>query len=46
MISDGERRVRLDYVIPTRGLVEFYSQFLSLTSELALCIMCLIIMDH
>ena len=33
MILDGKGRVYLDYVIPTRGLVEFYSQFLSLTSE-------------
>ena len=32
MIPDGKGRVRLDYVIPTRGLVGFHSQFLSLTS--------------
>ena len=32
MISDSNGRVRLDYIIPTRGLVGLHSQFLSLTS--------------
>jgi GTP-binding protein len=32
MISDGRGRVRLDYIIPTRGLIGFRSDFLSSTS--------------
>ena len=32
MISDGKGRVRLEYVIPTRGLIGFHSKFLTLTS--------------
>ncbi|OGO93801.1 MAG: GTP-binding protein TypA [Coxiella sp. RIFCSPHIGHO2_12_FULL_44_14] len=32
MISDGKGRVRLDYIIPTRGLIGFHSEFMSLTS--------------
>jgi GTP-binding protein len=32
MIPDGKGRVRLDYVIPTRGLIGFHTEFLSATS--------------
>ena len=32
MTSDGKGRVRLDYVIPTRGLIGFHTEFLSSTS--------------
>ncbi|WP_417494078.1 translational GTPase TypA [Maricaulis sp.] len=32
MVPDGHGRVRLDYVIPTRGLIGFRSEFLTLTS--------------
>ena len=32
MASDGKGRVRLDYIIPTRGLIGFHSKFLTLTS--------------
>lgn len=32
MLPDGKGRARLDYVIPTRGLIGFHSQFLTLTS--------------
>lgn len=32
MISDGKGRVRLDYQIPSRGLIGFHSLFLTLTS--------------
>ena len=32
MIPDGQGRVRLDYEIPTRGLIGFRSEFLTLTS--------------
>lgn len=32
MVSDGNGRVRLDYVIPARGLIGFHSEFLTLTS--------------
>ena len=32
MISDGKGRVRLDYIIPTRGLIGFHTEFLSSTS--------------
>jgi GTP-binding protein len=32
MLPDGKGRVRLDYIIPTRGLIGFHSKFLTLTS--------------
>jgi GTP-binding protein len=32
MVPDGKGRVRLDYVIPTRGLIGFHAKFLTLTS--------------
>ena len=32
MVSDGRGRVRLDYMIPTRGLIGFRSEFLTATS--------------
>ncbi len=32
MVSDGQGRVRLDYTIPSRGLIGFHSLFLTLTS--------------
>lgn len=32
MMPDGKGRVRLEYVIPTRGLIGFHSKFLTLTS--------------
>ena len=32
MAPDGKGRVRLDYVMPTRGLIGFHSKFLTLTS--------------
>ncbi|MCA0403711.1 MAG: translational GTPase TypA [Proteobacteria bacterium] len=32
MLPDGKGRVRLDYVIPTRGLIGFHTEFLSATS--------------
>lgn len=32
MIPDGKGRVRLDYTIPSRGLIGFHSLFLTLTS--------------
>ncbi|OGT53456.1 MAG: GTP-binding protein TypA [Gammaproteobacteria bacterium RIFCSPHIGHO2_12_FULL_42_13] len=32
MMPDGKGRVRLDYVIPTRGLIGFHTRFLTLTS--------------
>lgn len=32
MVPDGKGRVRLDYVIPTRGLIGFQTEFLTLTS--------------
>ncbi|MCB1759601.1 MAG: translational GTPase TypA [Gammaproteobacteria bacterium] len=32
MIPDGRGRVRLDYVIPSRGLIGFQTEFLTLTS--------------
>src|SRR3990167_8478626 len=32
MVSDGKGRIRLDYCIPTRGLIGFHSRFLTLTS--------------
>lgn len=32
MIPDGKGRVRLDYMIPTRGLIGFHTEFLSSTS--------------
>ena len=32
MVSDGNGRVRLDYIIPSRGLIGFQTEFLTLTS--------------
>jgi len=32
MVPDGKGRVRLDYVVPTRGLIGFHNEFLSCTS--------------
>jgi len=32
MISDGKGRVRLDYIIPARGLIGFHTEFQTLTS--------------
>ncbi len=32
MVPDGKGRVRLDYLIPTRGLIGFHTEFLSGTS--------------
>lgn len=32
MLPDGKGRVRLDYVVPSRGLIGFRSEFLTLTS--------------
>ncbi len=32
MVPDGQGRVRIDYEIPTRGLIGFRSEFLTLTS--------------
>lgn len=32
MIPDGKGRVRLDYMIPTRGLIGFHTEFLTATS--------------
>ncbi|WP_423063816.1 translational GTPase TypA [Candidiatus Paracoxiella cheracis] len=32
MVRDGKGRVRMDYIIPTRGLIGFHSRFLTLTS--------------
>jgi len=32
MISDGKGRVRLDYIIPARGLIGFHNEFQTLTS--------------
>ena len=32
MVPDGKGRVRLDYTIPTRGLIGFHTEFLSSTS--------------
>lgn len=32
MVPDGRGRVRLDYVIPSRGLIGFQTEFLTLTS--------------
>ncbi|WP_419419642.1 translational GTPase TypA [Legionella sp. D16C41] len=32
MLPDGKGRVRLDYMIPTRGLIGFHTEFLSSTS--------------
>lgn len=32
MVPDGKGRVRLDYIIPTRGLIGFHAKFLTLTS--------------
>lgn len=32
MVPDGKGRVRLDYLVPTRGLIGFHTEFLSSTS--------------
>lgn len=32
MVPDGKGRIRLDYKIPTRGLIGFHTEFLTLTS--------------
>ncbi|PJD90103.1 MAG: translational GTPase TypA [Legionella sp.] len=32
MVPDGKGRVRLDYIVPTRGLIGFHNEFLSATS--------------
>ncbi|MDF1684284.1 MAG: translational GTPase TypA [Legionellaceae bacterium] len=32
IVPDGKGRIRLDYVIPTRGLIGFHTEFLSATS--------------
>jgi GTP-binding protein len=32
MVPDGHGRIRLDYTIPTRGLIGFHSEFLTATS--------------
>lgn len=32
MMPDGKGRVRLDYIVPTRGLIGFHTEFLSCTS--------------
>ena len=32
MVPDGKGRVRLDYMVPTRGLIGFHTEFLSATS--------------
>lgn len=32
MIPDGKGRVRLDYIIPSRGLIGFHTEFLTITS--------------
>ena len=32
MVPDGKGRVRLDYLIPTRGLIGFHTEFLTTTS--------------
>ncbi len=42
MVPDGKGRVRLDYIIPTRGLIGFHNEFLSSTSGTGLMIMFMI----
>lgn len=32
MMPDGKGRIRLDYIIPTRGLIGFHTEFLTITS--------------
>jgi GTP-binding protein len=32
LVPDGKGRVRLDYIIPTRGMIGFHTEFLSATS--------------
>jgi GTP-binding protein len=32
MVPDGQGRVRLDYIIPSRGLIGFQTEFLTMTS--------------
>ncbi len=36
MVPNGKGRVRLEYVVPTRGLIGFRSEFLTLTSGLGI----------
>jgi GTP-binding protein len=35
MVPDGKGRVRLDYEIPSRGLIGFQTEFMTLTSGTA-----------
>ena len=42
MIPDGKGRVRLDYNIPTRGLIGFRTEYLSATSGTGLMYHCLL----
>lgn len=37
MLPDGKGRIRLDYRIPSRGLIGFHTLFLSLTSGTGIC---------
>lgn len=32
MVPDGKGRIRLDYIVPSRGLIGFYTDFLTMTS--------------
>lgn len=32
MLPDGKGRIRIDYVIPTRGLIGFHNEFMTMTS--------------
>jgi GTP-binding protein len=43
MLPDGKGRVRLDYVIPSRGLIGFRNQFMTMTSGTGLLTSCF---DH
>lgn len=43
MLPDGKGRVRLDYMIPTRGLIGFHTEFLTITSGAGLMYHCF---DH
>ena len=40
MEPDGKGRVRLDYVIPARGLIGFQTEFRTLTRARACCSTC------
>ena len=40
MESDGKGRVRLDYMIPARGLIGFQNEFRTLTRVPACCSTC------